>query len=471
MAYLGSTLAVFLFAIQVLISPCQAQSRAFQWKFGNNFILTELEECQTLSIIVESITNNASELGVAPYNFVAFELEGVPTTTMVGSNLTELSWQVTHRAGSTLMLTMMDSNGSTGGIGPSFYNVTAGTNTSCLPAAPSASIAHITPNVTATLETCQPWGLTMTNGTKPYNVTFAALNSPVVTTVTMGPEDDVFTYIDRADPNGELIAVVSDTHGWGYSTGAVSTTGSSNTSCVGLISTSQTAAQIAAEQAAQAAAQAAGSKKHRRDIIIGVVVGVGVPLIFTCIAAAWWWRRRQMRDQGIWDGQDMRPRSWAVPPSSEPTGEVQSPKRALAFGHMKLGSINSSLPLLSEAPEQGGTRSQAGPSSQTVSHAGSSGDDSRRPRKGAQRQVPAESALSIPSESQQENLATTSSLLALSAHLMRSQSTNSLGAGASLDPQVEPDIIIQHRDGGVVQELPPPYLDRYTRSQDPPEAH
>jgi hypothetical protein len=29
-----------------------------------------------------------------------------------------------------------------------------------------------------------------------------------------------------------------------------------------------------------------------------------------------------------------------------------------------------------------------------------------------------------------------------------------------IDVDVEPDIIIQHRDGGVVQELPPPYLDR-----------
>jgi hypothetical protein len=29
-----------------------------------------------------------------------------------------------------------------------------------------------------------------------------------------------------------------------------------------------------------------------------------------------------------------------------------------------------------------------------------------------------------------------------------------------LSPESEPDITIQHRDGGVVQELPPPYLDR-----------
>jgi hypothetical protein len=32
--------------------------------------------------------------------------------------------------------------------------------------------------------------------------------------------------------------------------------------------------------------------------------------------------------------------------------------------------------------------------------------------------------------------------------------------GPDVDSGIEPDIIIQHRDGGVVQELPPPYLDR-----------
>lgn len=81
----------------------------------------------------------------------------------------------------------------------------ASSNTSCLPAAPSDSIARISPNVTSTLTTCEPWGLTITNGARPYNVIFSALNSPVITNVTMGPEDDVFTYIDRADPNGELL--------------------------------------------------------------------------------------------------------------------------------------------------------------------------------------------------------------------------------------------------------------------------
>ena len=31
---------------------------------------------------------------------------------------------------------------------------------------------------------------------------------------------------------------------------------------------------------------------------------------------------------------------------------------------------------------------------------------------------------------------------------------------APLDVDIQPDIIIQHRDGGIVQELPPPYADR-----------
>jgi len=38
-------------------------------------------------------------------------------------------------------------------------------------------------------------------------------------------------------------------------------------------------------------------------------------------------------------------------------------------------------------------------------------------------------------------------------------STNS--GQPTIDPDTEPDIIIQHRDGGIVQELPPPYMARY----------
>lgn len=60
-------------------------------------------------------------------------------------------------------------------------------------------------NVTGTLTTCEPWGLTIVGGTKPYTVVLAALDSPITTNVTMAAPDDVFTYPNRADPGGQIM--------------------------------------------------------------------------------------------------------------------------------------------------------------------------------------------------------------------------------------------------------------------------
>jgi hypothetical protein len=49
--------------------------------------------------------------------------------------------------------------------------------------------------------------MTIKGGLQPYVVSLATLDSPVVTNVTLGPLDDVFTYIDRADPNTQLVGV------------------------------------------------------------------------------------------------------------------------------------------------------------------------------------------------------------------------------------------------------------------------
>lgn len=82
----------------------------------------------------------------------------------------------------------------------------AGNDTSCLYTPPdSSTLASVHPNVTDTLTTCEPWGLTITGGKKPYTVVLSATNSPVTTNLTMGAQYDVFTYPDRADPNGQLM--------------------------------------------------------------------------------------------------------------------------------------------------------------------------------------------------------------------------------------------------------------------------
>jgi len=38
------------------------------------------------------------------------------------------------------------------------------------------------------------------------------------------------------------------------------------------------------------------------------------------------------------------------------------------------------------------------------------------------------------------------------------------------DALPDPEVIYQHRDGGVVRELPPPYADRSARLSNPPES-
>lgn len=73
-----------------------------------------------------------------------------------------------------------------------------------MPPKPTTSLA-IKANVTKGLATCDYWGLRVTGGSPPYNISLAAVGSPVVTNVSLAEGLDVMTYIDRADPNGLLL--------------------------------------------------------------------------------------------------------------------------------------------------------------------------------------------------------------------------------------------------------------------------
>lgn len=120
------------------------------------------------------------------------------------------------------MLTVADSLGLSGGETGVFFTVSgkylysAGRiclmcatdgDSSCLPSAPNNNNLRLASNVstTAKLQTCQQLGLRVYGGTQPYNVSLAAINSPVVTNITLGANEDVVTWINRADPNGQLI--------------------------------------------------------------------------------------------------------------------------------------------------------------------------------------------------------------------------------------------------------------------------
>jgi len=463
--------AFLIVFFSLFATSCSAINATFQWQFVNYFSST-LTECQNMSVSVEPL-DGAVTTGVPPYYFKAFAVGGIPTVQLAGSNASALSWVVDQPAGSQLMVGMVDSNttagggsgGSSGGLAPMIYNVIPGNDTSCLPPAPTSQF-NVKFNVSTTLTTCQPWGMTISGGTQPYTITLAALDSPIITNVTMGLMEDVFTFIDRADPNTKLIAAINDANGqYANGTGMVSTQGSSNVDCIGLVSVSGNSTQMAQEAAQEAAAAAAATSK-RNHIIIGVVVGV-FALVFLLVASLWFMARKRRRDGRIPVGQDTRPRMFeveeSIPVSSFPfiqpdsrhsshkTLMTGSPRAAHPSDPQEASSSNStSAGGISPAHSQDPTNTSPYYTSQFPMNAAAASPDRSSPRRKNKAYMRAARSVG-------EALSPASP-----ASGVRSQPPNSPGH-EPLDTEIEPDIIIQHRDGGVVQELPPPYADRSRR--------
>lgn len=290
---------------------------------------------------------------------------------------------------------------------------------------------------------------------------------------------------------------------WGVSSNAVHTQGSTNSTCVGLVTSSKTSAEIAAEEAAREAAAKADAARRRKNLILGIVLGITIPILVIAIAAAAWWRRRKLlsdRDRGIWDGQDTIARSFNPPVvigvedhlnEMREVGSIGSPSvsdsKLSPYGST---NVHSSLPLLHSDPltpttQEGGgsTTLSSRPSLSSASALASVGGTSSR--NGEPTQAQTRKALEARTESARQrgkpsHQTSNPSLRSLPNAPQRNYPGLPPGAlppltpgGLSprgmtlspLDPDVQPDIIIQHRDGGsgVVQELPPPYADRQQR--------
>ncbi|EKM55034.1 uncharacterized protein PHACADRAFT_208564 [Phanerochaete carnosa HHB-10118-sp] len=302
----------------------------FQWSFGGLFAPQPLEECQTLQIVISPFDSSDSpaSAGIPPFYMLAFEPGGVPTTSALGSDLTRLLWQVDHVRGSQIMLAVIDSAGNTGGVSKILFDVTAGSDTSCL-SAPSPSSAVLQANVSDSLFACQPWGLAVTGGKQPYTVVLSQLDSAAIIVATMEDGDDVFTYINRGDPGWQMMASVYDATGqWGTSTGVVQST-SSDATCPGLESL-QFASRAGASDGvfaptinffppgnspsslASVTARANDSThisatpypsamatestvgiRPGAQLVIGLSLGIGIPLIAALLAALWFYTRRR----------------------------------------------------------------------------------------------------------------------------------------------------------------------------------
>ncbi|KAF9005011.1 hypothetical protein BDQ17DRAFT_1304204 [Cyathus striatus] len=261
----------------------------FQWGFTNTQS-TSLQACASLPISIIPLNGSS---GTPPYYMQAFAVGGTPTSTLVSTDGKNVQWKPTHPPGTNLLLSMVDSTGGSGGVDITLYTVIAGQSTDCI-VNDNTNDFTISANVTDELTTCQPWGLRIKGGIPPYNLTLAALNSTAVTNVTLPFGDDVFTYIDRAVPGGQLSASISDLTGrWAKGTPLVRTQGSSDVSCPGLVSSSSNSNSTSNSNPTPGPQK---SSSKTTAIAIGIAVPVALLLILGG-AILWWHRRRRQKRQ------------------------------------------------------------------------------------------------------------------------------------------------------------------------------
>ncbi|KAF8898300.1 hypothetical protein CPB85DRAFT_189229 [Mucidula mucida] len=416
----------------------------------------------------------------------AWEKGGSVQTTLLGSDESSLKWTVTNPVDSQLLLNVIDSNDSSAGVAPKLFTIDTGSTTNCVVNdADTTFTVKSNLSETGTLATCQPWGLRIKNGVPPYNISFAQVNSPVVTNVTTNQDDDAYTYINRADGGKLLMASVVDSSGRvAYGNPSIVTASETDIDCGSLISTSGNSTELDAAAAQEAREQADKDNKKRTGIIVGVVIGV-LALLLIAGGAFWWWYRR--RNNGRKSSLDIDPDLAPTPyMSAGPTGQVLSinafldqPQQPYSPKASQNGMTTMSM---SDATRSSthfdpyhmvetrtGPPSTSGRPTSSGSSTSNAGNMANFPLAPLRRSKAMEAGLGTGmSDSTFDSVASDTSSRPL---MERSQSAHP-PPGASTDAPWPPratsmaqtagerEIIYQHRDGGVVRELPPPYLDR-----------
>lgn len=260
---------------------------------------------------------------------------------------------------------------------------------------------------------------------------------------------------------------------WGVSSNTVRTTGSSDTTCVGLVSSSQTTAQIQQEAQARAQAAAKASRQHTLHLALGLALGLGVPAVLGIALLFYFYcrpRKNPHEQRGIWDDEDAEPRPWHPPGDQAEMREADAASQYVSTPRSNKSGFAapdspSATPFMQVTPippvyfdrelEQAGVSvasASASRSSQSQSEPSTSAPDSAKARK--YREALQDRQHAPDSSSRGPQL--------VSPRPIRMNTLPPPLLGAELDPEAQPDIIIQHRDGGsgIVQELPPPYADR-----------
>jgi hypothetical protein len=231
----------------------------------------------------------------------------------------------------------------------------------------------------------------------------------------------------------------------------VRTQGSSDVSCLGLVSSSGNATTIDAEDAAYSADGTPQARNHT-----AVVIAVGVILLLILFSAGTAFAHYQIRRRRVDNGKDEEKiEQFSGPLVITSPLAVEPPSRSSSLSSQPPRSSKERIHDSNSPPSRPDDTRQSGshypsrfPSSRPLPPSTNNARSRQLRLVGELRR--AETAL--PSGPRKQSLP-----------------SRSLSAGAPLVSRdsVEPDIIIQHRDGGVVQELPPPYFDRSSRAGRP----
>ncbi|KAL1677746.1 hypothetical protein EV122DRAFT_265437 [Schizophyllum commune] len=447
-------------AVLLLQSFLVTRAEAFQWSFNTSQASTNLQVCDSFGVNVSasSLDGGYGDVGTGPYYMLAFPVNGTPTTQHIGDSVGQLSWTANHEPGNQLFLSVVDSNNATGGIPQSPYNIVAANgNTSCIPPEEQSDFEVWSNLTSTTLETCQPWGLRIKGGSPPYTVYLMSLGATVITNATMGPDNDAYTYINRAGPGSQMIAGVADKDGkWASGSPWVRTTGGTDVLCDGM----QSSFGIASELDNPSSDKESDSKSPA-PLAIGLALGLGIPVILLGVFLFVRWRRRRGGMGALADDPSLKPTAYFAPyahssgtgPESTAAGDrnrMDSLSKSGTGTYHDKGHDTTASPTSRRTEASSNTRFPPGLTMVSSTRQSSKGSpvDTRSP--GSPTATRSRTDPGSPSDTR-------------SPVDLRSTSASRTSGGDEHDTGVD-EVIIQHRDAGpqgqrVIRELPPPYTD------------
>ncbi|TFK22352.1 hypothetical protein FA15DRAFT_644365 [Coprinopsis marcescibilis] len=460
------------------LSPSLAQDRPIsqQFRFLSDVsgLGTSLPTCQPLAIQVESQLS----AGVPPYYMIAYEIDGTPRRSLIGTEDGALSYTVTHPPGkcSKLVLNVVDSTASGGGIPPITFDVVAGSSVDCVVSSPAQPDFVVWTNVTGRLQNCEPLGIAIDGGVPPYNITIASLDAPTVTNDTLTAQFDAYIWINRAPPGAQLAVSASDSTGrWATGTFLIATEGVGEPVCPGLLTSQGDWVSLGFVKPEQAetpqqddgrpapggdkADAESGNKpseaeqkeggKNNTALIAGITVPVVVVLLGAIGFAIWFFRRRKNRETG----QDSETEK--VHFNKNPSSPLGGPPSITPFDVGGPFSV-SSVPSTIMSKKQEAENRYPGPASATSVGSSIVPPTFTAPIASAPRGPTSDTSSMRPSATAPASAASgpANSVYSKASEAM---SASSSGAGPSGAPGEE--IIIQHTDSGLpsIRELPPPY--------------